>query len=97
MREMRPVGTPVAAGDVALADVLADDLVGPGAAPLVRRRKKLGIVFWLAVAFLVLLTLAAIFARVLPLKSPDRTYPAFAKHGPSAQFWFGNDSNGRDI
>lgn len=62
-----------------------------------RRRKKLGVVFWVAVGYLVLLTLAAIFAQVLPLKPYNATYRGNNKAGPSLQFWFGNDSIGHDI
>lgn len=74
---------------------------GKGQAPAapsgVRKRKPLGVVFWLAVGFLVVLTLAAIFAEVLPLKAPEQTFSGQSREGPSAEFWFGNDNTGRDI
>lgn len=63
----------------------------------VRRRRPLGLVFWLAVAFLAVLTFSAIFAEVLPLKGPAETFQGRNKDGPSAEFWFGNDGAGRDI
>lgn len=63
----------------------------------VRRRKSLGFMFWLAVAFLVLLTLSAIFAEVLPLKGPAETFRGRNRDGPSLDHWFGNDGAGRDI
>ena len=68
-----------------------DDGVG------VRRPKSLGLVFWMAVTYLVVLVLAAVFAEVLPIKDPADTFSGTAKNGPSAEFWFGNDGAGRDI
>lgn len=74
---------------------------GKGQAPAapsgVRKRKPLGVVFWLAVGFLVVLTLAAIFAEVLPLKAPEQTFSGQSREGPSTEFWLGNDNTGRDI
>jgi len=63
----------------------------------IRRRKTLGVMFWVAVGFLSVLTLAAIFADVLPLKGPAQTFAGNNRAGPSAEFWFGNDGAGRDI
>ncbi len=62
-----------------------------------RRPKAFGLMFWLAVGYLVVLVLAAIFAEVLPLKDPADTFSGTAKDGPSGEFWFGNDGAGRDI
>lgn len=80
-----------------LVELLDEGVAAPGQPLEARRRKKLGVIFWVAVTYLVLLTLAAIFARILPLKPYDKAYSGFNRHGPSAEFWFGNDSNGRDI
>ena len=63
----------------------------------VRRAKPLGFIFWLAVGFLAVLTLSAIFAEALPLKDPAQTFAGNNRAGPSASFWFGNDGAGRDI
>ena len=63
----------------------------------IRRAKPFGFVFWVAVVFLVALTLAAIFAEVLPLKGPAQTFAGNNRAGPSREFWFGNDGAGRDI
>lgn len=63
----------------------------------IRRAKPLGIMFWLAVGFLVVLTLAAIFAEALPLKDPTQSVAGTNRNGPSAEFWLGNDGAGRDI
>lgn len=69
---------------------------GP-AATRVRRRAPFGFAFWLAVAFLVVLTFAAVFADVLPLKDYDQTFRGTNRDGPNATHWFGNDGTGRDI
>ncbi|MGH1492222.1 MAG: ABC transporter permease [Acidimicrobiales bacterium] len=63
----------------------------------VRKVKPFGFIFWLAVAFLGLLTFSAIFAEVLPLKDPAQTFAGNNRAGPSAEFWLGNDGAGRDI
>ncbi|MEZ5409230.1 MAG: ABC transporter permease [Acidimicrobiales bacterium] len=65
--------------------------------PGARRRKRLGILFWVAVAYLTLLTLAAIFAPVLPLKDYAKTFRGTSKDGPSLTYWLGNDGAGHDI
>lgn len=76
-----------------------DDLapVGRGEDDGVRRRKPLGFMFWAAAGFLIVLTLAAIFAEVLPLKGPAETFAGNNRAAPSLKFWFGNDGAGRDI
>ena len=60
-------------------------------------RKKLGFFFWLAVAYLIVLGLAAVFADVLPIKDPAETFAGTSKNGPSLSHWFGNDGVGRDV
>ncbi len=71
---------------------------GSGGAVLgVRRRKKLGPLFWIAVTYLTLLTLAAIFAPVLPLKDYAKTFKGTTKDGPTLTYWLGNDGAGHDI
>ncbi len=61
------------------------------------QNKKLGIFFWVCVAWLVTLILAAIFADLLPLKDPDQTFVGTSREGPSAEHWFGNDNIGKDV
>jgi peptide/nickel transport system permease protein len=62
-----------------------------------RKNKPLGFMFWVASGFLIALTLAAIFADVLPLKGPDDTFAGTSRDGPSLSHWFGNDGVGHDI
>lgn len=59
--------------------------------------KALGIAFWLSVAWLVLLVLAAVFADLLPLKDPRETFRGVSRQGPSAEHWFGADNIGHDV
>jgi peptide/nickel transport system permease protein len=68
----------------------------PGGAG-VRRRKPLGLVFWLAAGFLVALGLAAVFADLLPLRDPDDTFAGTRHDGPNLTHWFGSDGAGHDI
>jgi peptide/nickel transport system permease protein len=63
--------------------------------------RKLGWAFWLCIAWLVLIVLAAVLAPWLPLKDPDTNYinrdlgrPPYA---PSGEFWFGSDQDARDV
>ncbi|MCY4174720.1 MAG: ABC transporter permease [Acidimicrobiaceae bacterium] len=60
-------------------------------------RRRLGTGFWLAVAWLMVMALMALFAPLLPL--PDPTQVAFGgpREAPSADAWFGTDALGRDV
>lgn len=83
-------------------------LVGPAAAastePIVEEaesvavapRKRLGVVFWVATGWVVLVILAAIFANVLPLQNPSLPSAAPGLK-PSAAHWLGTDELGRDL
>ncbi|WP_419945805.1 ABC transporter permease [Candidatus Poriferisodalis sp.] len=60
-------------------------------------RRRLGFFFWLAVVYLAVLALAAVFADILPIKDPTETFAGTSKQGPSVTHWFGNDGVGRDV
>jgi peptide/nickel transport system permease protein len=61
----------------------------------VRARRPLGPTFWLSVAWITLVILGAIFASVLPLKSPD-TPLGRPGMGPGRHYLLGTDDLGRD-
>ena len=60
-----------------------------------RARRPLGPTFWLSVAWITVVILGAIFASVLPLKSPD-TPLGRPGMGPGRHFLLGTDDLGRD-
>ncbi len=62
-----------------------------------RRERKLGWGFWLAIGWFVLVVLLAILAPILPIEDPDTTGLGGRFEGPSGEFWFGTDANGRDV
>jgi len=73
--------------------------VPPGGAEVegVYRKRRLGFWFWASVAWLALLLFSAVFAGLLPLKSPNETFSGVARDGPSAAHWFGADNIGHDV
>jgi peptide/nickel transport system permease protein len=61
-------------------------------------RRRLGITFWLAVAWLSIVILGAIFADVLPLRSPSAVAPFAQLKGIGAPgHLLGTDDLGRDV
>src|SRR4029079_8209894 len=69
----------------------------PGETQVVYRKRKLGVLFWASVIWLVLLLFGAVFADLLPIKDPNRTFSGVARQGPSADHWFGADNIGHDV
>ncbi len=61
------------------------------------RKRRLGLAFWASVVWLGLLVLSAVFAKVLPLKDPNKTFANVSRQGPSAAHWFGADNIGHDV
>jgi len=66
------------------------------AAEPVRRRRGLGVVFWSAVAWIVLVFALAILAQALPLQSPVDMDMLERRAVFSSEHWLGTDGLGRD-
>lgn len=64
-----------------------------GAAP----PERFGVVFWVAVGWLAVLTTAALLADVLPLADPADTRAGIPLSIPSGNNWLGTDALGRDL
>src|SRR5260221_2985434 len=62
----------------------------------VRRRRQVGGLFIAAVVWIALISLAAIFANLLPMPSPTDIDLLGKRALPSAEHWLGNDQLGRD-
>lgn len=101
---MSATGSPM--GDPATRDIpLESPLEGrleavtehePGAT-----RRRLGFGFWIAVAWLVIVVLAAVLAPWLPIEDPDANIiepsEGAPPYSPSGTFWFGSDQDARDM
>lgn len=82
-----------------------EDPNSPVAAVLSQARPKLGIFFWVCVAWASIVILLALIANLLPLENPHlhfgegnyptSYFPVFG--GPSWTHWLGTDDQGRDI
>lgn len=67
-------------------------------APVVAmERRGLGIMVWLSIGWLVLLSLSALLADVLPLADPADTRAGIPLSIPTGQNWLGTDQLGRDL
>jgi peptide/nickel transport system permease protein len=62
----------------------------------VRRRRKLGLLFWFASAWLVIVLALAILAPVLPLQNPTDMDMLERRAALSSEHWLGTDGLGRD-
>jgi len=81
------------------ANLLAD-LGQMPAQDVTQKGRRLGIGFWLAIAFMVVIVLVAVLAPWLPLKDPEKSYVIAGErppYSPSWQFWFGTDQLSRDM
>ena len=79
---------------------LLADMGNVPAEDVTARGRSLGIGFYLSVAFIVLIVLAAILAPWLPLKDPEKSYVVAGErppYAPSWEFWFGTDQLSRDM
>ncbi len=59
-------------------------------------KRKLGVVFWIAVAWICLVVVMAVFAGLLPIDGPDNL-SYLSKLGSSFSHPFGTDELGRDL
>jgi peptide/nickel transport system permease protein len=63
--------------------------------------RRLGIFFWIAIAWVVVIVMLAILAPWLPLKDPDQRYldreQGLPPYSPGGEHWFGTDRDGRDM
>lgn len=67
------------------------------ALPRAPKKRSLGPVFWLALAWLGVVFAAAILATVLPLEDPSKMSLIARRQGPSFAHWLGTDHLGRDM
>jgi len=78
-----------------------DMVAREGGTPLLgkkARQGKLGVIGWLSVSWLVLITLAAVLAPILPIPSPDEQTASLARQPPLTNgHLLGGDGLGRDL
>jgi peptide/nickel transport system permease protein len=66
------------------------------AAPVRRRSRRPGLLFWAAIAWIIVIFAAAILADLLPLPSPTDMDMLEKRAAFSAEHWLGTDGLGRD-
>src|SRR5690349_13930064 len=71
---------------------IAEDI----AAVSVRRPRRLGVLFWIAIGWMALILAVAILADVLPLPSPTDMDMLERRARVSVEHWLGTDGLGRD-
>ncbi len=79
--------------DIANSDIV-EEIVLPEGKSL---RARLGVSFWLAVGWLLFVSVLALLAPVLPIPDPTETRLAPPFEGPGADHWFGVDAVGKDV
>jgi len=76
---------------MAVLDAGLDVAVAP------RRRRRLSNVFWMTLAWIAIVVLAAALANFLPIQSPTEMDMLARRMPPDAQHWLGTDGLGRDM
>jgi peptide/nickel transport system permease protein len=71
-------------------------VIGEPIAHPVRRRRRFGTLFWLAVVWIALVFITAMFANLLPMPSPTDMDMLDRRAPPSIRHWLGTDGLGRD-
>jgi peptide/nickel transport system permease protein len=73
------------------------DIAAPIDAPRTAQRRSLGWVFWLALAWIVIVLFAALAADFLPILDPAKISLVHRRQPPSAMYLLGTDHLGRDV
>ncbi|HUC35728.1 MAG TPA: ABC transporter permease [Acidimicrobiales bacterium] len=97
-----------APGDLAVADIGTRVVTGAGPVPprvdgtaasdgRLQKRSRMGVLFWVCLAWVALMVLLALAASVLPLKSPTFQDYSAVNVGPTLHHLLGTDDLGRDL
>lgn len=62
-----------------------------------KKRKGIGVMAWIAIAWIVGLLLVSLLAPALGIPDPNKSFPEIARQGPVAGHPLGGDANGRDL
>jgi len=82
--------------DLAAPVLATEEVADERPAPAGRRRRRLRLTFWLASAWMALITGVAVLANVLPLDPPNQVLVGPPFSPPSWQFLLGTDELGRN-
>jgi len=77
--------------EIALLDISGEEEI------LESAKKKLGIGFWIAVGWLVLVVALALLAPILPIDGQNDVGAGGRLKPPDLNHWFGTDTKGRDV
>lgn len=81
-----------------MSEVAPEAVVEAAGASVTRTKDPTNIIYWLAVTWLVLIVVLAVFNTALPfVDDPDERDADLIKAGPSWSHWFGNATFGQDV